>query len=51
MSKGLSLIYTNGKVVVNNLNWVTIKDHEQIFDLVRKAAKNRTTDKTSWNER
>jgi len=47
----LVIMHTNNKVIIHNLTWVPIQDHQQLFSLVMKASKARTTDKTSWNER
>lgn len=50
-NSSLKINFAGGKVVVNGLTWVTIKENQQLFSLVSRASKTRVTDKTSWNEK
>ena len=47
----LGISFVKERVHVRGLTWVKIESSSQLLDYVAKASQNRTTDKTSWNDR
>lgn len=47
----ITINFVKNRVQIQGLEWVKIQTHEQMLSLLSKASRNRSTDKTGWNDR